>query len=148
MHIRRATLEDRSRIAEIFVINNRLFNFPIFHDEEYSFNYLTVERVMNEMLTEEFINQYYVYDDGVIRGFIRVVNQDLDKLYIDSFFHDRGVGSAMMDFAVNECDVKTLWVLEKNEYATVFYRRYGFKPNGIRMPEGNTGEYNIQLERK
>ena len=40
--IRKATEEDLSRIAEIFVFNNRINYFPIFKQEEYSFGELQV----------------------------------------------------------------------------------------------------------
>ena len=40
--IRKATEEDLSRIAEIFVFNNRINYFPIFKSEEYSFGELQV----------------------------------------------------------------------------------------------------------
>ena len=40
--IRKATEEDLSRVAEIFVFNNRINYFPIFKQEEYSFGELQV----------------------------------------------------------------------------------------------------------
>lgn len=43
MKIRKAELKDLSRIAEIFVFNNRINYFPIFHEEAYSFGEMQVE---------------------------------------------------------------------------------------------------------
>ena len=40
--IRKATEEDLSRVAEIFVCNNRINYFTIFKQEEYSFGELQV----------------------------------------------------------------------------------------------------------
>lgn len=37
MNIRKAKTDDLSRIAEIFIFNNRMNYFPIFKDEEFSF---------------------------------------------------------------------------------------------------------------
>ena len=42
MNIRKATEEDLSRIAEIFVFNNRINYFPIFKQEDFSFGELQV----------------------------------------------------------------------------------------------------------
>ena len=42
MSIRKACEHDLSRIAEIFVLNNRINNFPIFQDEKFSFGKLQV----------------------------------------------------------------------------------------------------------
>ena len=44
--IRKATLNDLSRVAEIFVFNNRINYFPIFEDEKYSFGELQVISVI------------------------------------------------------------------------------------------------------
>ena len=40
MNIRKAEIKDLSRIAEIFVFNNRINYFPIFKDESFSFGEL------------------------------------------------------------------------------------------------------------
>ena len=42
MNIRKSTVNDLSRIAEIFIFNNRINYFPIFKDEHYSFGELQV----------------------------------------------------------------------------------------------------------
>lgn len=42
MSIRKAEIKDFSRIAEIFVFNNRINYLPIFKDEWYSFGELQV----------------------------------------------------------------------------------------------------------
>lgn len=42
MRIRKAVIDDLSRIAEIYVFNNRINFFPIFKDESFSFGELQV----------------------------------------------------------------------------------------------------------
>ena len=42
MSIRKAKIDDLSRIAEIYVYNNRINYFPIFKDEGFSFGELQV----------------------------------------------------------------------------------------------------------
>lgn len=42
MNIRKAIIDDLSRVAEIYVFNNRINFFPIFKDEVFSFGELQV----------------------------------------------------------------------------------------------------------
>jgi len=42
MNIRKANINDLSRVAEIYVFNNRIYYFPIFKDEDFSFGKLQV----------------------------------------------------------------------------------------------------------
>ena len=47
MNIRKAETRDLSRIAEIFVFNNRINYYPIFGDAQYSFGELQVLSVID-----------------------------------------------------------------------------------------------------
>ena len=49
MNIRRVRQSDLSRIAEIFVFNNRINYFPIFKDAEYSFGELQVVTFIEQL---------------------------------------------------------------------------------------------------
>ena len=87
MSIRKARTEDLSRIAEIFVFNNRMNFFPIFKDEGFSFGELQVVPLIdNYFRNGEIINNIYVFDDGIIRGFIQMNETEICKLYVDTFF--------------------------------------------------------------
>ena len=44
----------------------------------------------------------YVFDDGVIRGFIEMNGTQLSKIYVDSFFQSQGVGDALIRYATEE----------------------------------------------
>ena len=73
MIIRKAERKDLSRIAEIFVFNNRVNYFPIFQDEGFSFGELqVVPLIENYFQKEEILNSIYVFEDGVIKGFIQM----------------------------------------------------------------------------
>lgn len=90
MHIRKAERKDLSRIAEIFVFNNRTNFFPIFKDPEFSFKELQVVPLVDHYFgKEEILNTIYVYDDGLIKGFIQISGLEICKLYIDTFFSKR-----------------------------------------------------------
>ena len=70
--IRKATEGELSRIAEIFVFNNRINYFPIFKSEEYSFGELQVVSMIDHYFgKEEVLENLYVADEcGIVKGFM------------------------------------------------------------------------------
>ena len=149
MGIRKAEAKDLSRIAERFVFNNRINYFPIFKDAEYSFGELQVVSFIDQYLKkEEVLDQIYVFDDGLLKGFLQVKGREICKLYVDPWFQNEGVGSVLITFAVREFQVNDLWALEKNVRAVAFYRRHGFQMTGQRKFEEGTTEYLIELRRQ
>ena len=96
--IRPAEKKDVSRIAEILVFNNRVNFFPIFGDEKYSFCEMQVLTVAEEYLRDEKkLGSTFVYDDGVVRGFVQIEENEIKKLYVDTYFQNRGIGDALID---------------------------------------------------
>lgn len=147
MGIRNATEEDASRIAEILVYNNRVNYWPIFQDEKYSFGELQVMTVADTYLSDpEKRKHTFVYDDGIVRGFLEVEANEIKKLYVDTFFQGRGIGSAMIEYAIAEKQARYLWALEKNVRAIQFYKRHGFCVTEERIFEEGTTEYLVKLE--
>ena len=69
-NIRKATIQDLERIAEIYVFNYRLYFYPIFKCDEFYFEELTVSNEKNSFIS--IIDDIYVYDDGVVKGFIHI----------------------------------------------------------------------------
>ena len=55
MSIRKARADDLSRIAEIYVFNNRVNFYPIFKEEEYSFGELQVVSLADHYFKQEEI---------------------------------------------------------------------------------------------
>lgn len=51
--IRKATKKDLSRIAEIYVFNNRMNYWPIFKDDEFSFGELQVVTMIDHYFGKE-----------------------------------------------------------------------------------------------
>lgn len=146
MSIRKAKIEDLSRVAEIYVFNNRINYFPIFKDEGFSFGELQVVSLIDHYLKkEEIINNIYVFDDGLIKGFVQMDGREICKLYADPFFQGRGIGGRLVEFAVEELHGDNLWALEKNERAISFYQRHGFRLTGQRKTEEGTAEYLVWL---
>ncbi len=146
--IRKAAVGDVSRIAEILVFNNRLTFFPIFQSEEYSFGELQVIPVANAYLNvPETLKNTWVYDDyGIVKGLIRLRGREIEKLYVDPCFHDKGIGGELLEFAVHG-GADFLWALEKNTKALAFYERHGFYRTDHKKLEEGTTEYLVKMER-
>lgn len=147
MNIRRAAVQDLSRIAEILVFVKRISFRPIFQNDAYSFGELQVLSVAEEYGAPDILRHIWVYDDGIVKGLIRVEGEEIRELYVDCFFQNQGVGAALIDFAVEEFSVRLLWALEKNVNALRFYERHGFFRTGMKKLEEGTTEYLLRLER-
>ncbi len=131
--IRRAEPNDISRIAEIFVFNYRLNFYPFFRNDPFYFGELNVLDTAQEFAEE--LDGFYVYDDGVVKGFCRVVGDELQKLHVDPQFQSRGIGAELLRYAVEELGASWLWALEQNVRGQAFYRSHGFELTGERIIE-------------
>ena len=148
MNIRKAAVGDLSRVAEIFVFNNRINYFPIFNDAHYSFGELQVIPLADSYFKKpEILCNLYVFDDGLVKGFLQMHGTEICKLYVDPFFQSQSIGAALIEFAVAAFAADHLWALERNTRAIAFYRKHGFRPTGQRKPEDGTAEYLVQLAR-
>lgn len=97
--IRKATEEDLSRIAEIFVFNNRINYFPIFKQEEYSFGELQVVSMIDHYFGKgEVLENLYVADEcGIVKGFMEIHGTEIRKLYVDPCFQSGGIGKKLIE---------------------------------------------------
>lgn len=146
MPIRPAAAEDVSRIAEIIVFNNRVNYFPIFGDEGFSFGTVQVLPLAQRYRDDpDRLARTHVYDDGVVKGLVATRGDEIEKLYVEPAFQNRGIGARLLDYAVSRLGARWLWALEKNEAARRFYARHGFTPNGERKLEEGTPEYLVKL---
>lgn len=147
--IRMATVNDLSRIAEIYVFINRLQYFPIFKDANYSFGEMQVMSIIeNYFSKEDVLKRLYVYDDGLVKGFVEIKHQEICKLYVDPFMQSKGIGSQLINYAIESKDVSYLWALEKNTRAVAFYQKHGFELTNEKCFEEGTSEYLVKLVRK
>lgn len=144
--IRKATVDDLSRIAEILVFVKRIKFRPIFQDDDYSFNKLQV--LSEAKKYKKDLKDIYVYDDGIVKGLVHIRKDEIVELYVDYFFQDQGIGSKLIEFAKENFPVTYLWAIEKNTDALRFYEAHGFCFNGEKKLEEGTTEYLLKLERK
>ena len=132
MNIRKSTVNDLSRIAEIFIFNNRINYFPIFKDEHYSFGELQVVSLVDYWKqNKEIIENVYVYDDGIVKGFIEIHGTEIYKLYVDPFFQNNLIGKALITFAIENYKVNYLWALERIRKLSHFIKSMDFISQNI-----------------
>ena len=147
--IRTAEERDVSRIAEILVFNNRLNFYPIFRNDDYSFGELQVVPMAEQFRSDPaLLARTFVYDDGVVRGLIVLDGTEISKLFVDPCFQNRGIGAALLKFAVEVHHADVLWALEKNVRGIRFYERHGFRATGEKIFEDDTTEYLIRMKRR
>lgn len=144
--IRKATHQDVSRIAEILVFVKRMKYRPIFRDDAYSFGELQVLPVARKYDEDGILDKMLVYDDGIVKGLIHIEGSEIVKLYVDYFFQNQGVGSALIEYAKARYPVAFLWAIEKNVDAIRFYEAHGFHRTNIRRLEEGTTEYLVRME--
>ena len=75
---------------------------------------------------------------GVIVGFSGTADNRLEMLFVDSAAHGRGIGTVLLDHAVERVGIDELDVNEQNPGAVEFYRRRGFDQVG-RSPVDSDG---------
>ena len=147
-YIRPARAEDLFRIAEIEIFNYRLYFYPIFRSDAYYFGEKTVPNLTAFYANEPgVIENTVVYDDGVVKGFIRVKDREIEKLFVEPVLQNRGIGDALFRYAVETLGGRRLWVLEKNPRAIRFYERHGFHLTGQKKRVDDTNEFLIRMER-
>ena len=144
-NIRKATIGDLARIAEIVIFNYRLNFYPIFKNDDYYFNEFQVPTIMKQY--ESSIDNMWVYDDGAIKGMIQVENQEIKKLFVEPMLQGNCIGSMLLKYAIDYHNANILWALEKNTRAIRFYERHGFIITADKKLEEDTTEYLVRLER-
>lgn len=143
-NIRQATEKDLSRIAEIEIFNYRLNFYPIFKSDWFYFEYLTVPSLMEKYAVET--GSFYVYDDGVIKGFVKTSYNEIQKLFVEPVLQGNKIGDTLVNFATEKLSADNLWALEKNTKAIKFYEKHGFELTGEKKFEEDTTEYLVKLK--
>ena len=147
-NIRKATPADVSRIAEILIFTKRTHYRAIFCNDIVSFGEMQVYPLAKKLLeTPDALKNIWVYDDAFVKGMLALEDRWIRELYVDPFFQNQGIGSALIEYAVAQMKCSRLWVLEKNTRVIDFYLLHGFLRTGERKLEEGTAEYVIRMER-
>lgn len=147
-HVRKAGIQDVSRLAEILIFTKRMNYREIFHNDRVSFGEMQAYPLAQDYIAcPEKLENIWVYDDEFVKGMVHIEGQALMELYVDCFFQNQGIGGKLMEYAIQVFDVKNLLVLEKNIRAISFYQRHGFSLTHARQLEEGTTEYLVKMER-
>lgn len=147
--IRKAAVEDASRIAEILIFTKRMSYRSIYHDDKVSFGEMQVYPLAKEYIEyPDKLRNIWVYEDEFVKGIIHVEDREILELYVDSFFQNQGIGSELLEFVVRQKGCQYLWVLEKNVRAIKFYREHGFEITNERELVEGTREYVVKMKSK
>ena len=71
-------------------------------------------------------NLYYLKDEAKIQGFIGLIDDFIQMLFVRPDLIGQGIGKTLIDFAVEEHGAKTVDVNEQNVNAVGFYQKLGF----------------------
>lgn len=138
--VRKATLQDISRIAEIIIFGKRVAYRPIFQNDYVSFQEMQVLGII-EALREspKLMENMLIYDDGIVKGVInqRVMDGEVEicEFYVEPFFKRQGIGRALMRQVIVGAKLAGkqrvfLWVIQENLAARRFYEAQGFVATG------------------
>lgn len=92
-----------------------------------------------EQLREPVLKQYFpmmekiigfINLDWTIKGFIGIVEQRVEMLFVDPAYFGQGVGQRLMTYAIDRYGVNSVDVNEQNEQALGFYLHMGFQVMG------------------
>ena len=144
-YIRQAKINDLVRIAEIFVFNYRLNFYPIFQEDIFYFEELTVFNMVESFAKE--LDSICVYDDGVVKGFIQIEKREVKRLFVEPVLQGKAIGTELLEYGIVEMDANHLWALEKNIKAIAFYQRHGFDTTNEKKYEKDTTEFLVRMEK-
>ena len=144
-YIRQATINDLVRIAEIFVFNYRLNFYPIFQEDIFYFEELTVFNMVESFAKE--LDSIWVYDDGVVKGFIQIEKREVKRLFVEPVLQGKAIGTELLEYGIAERDANHLWALEKNIKAIAFYQRHGFDTTNEKKYKKDTTEFLVRMEK-
>lgn len=138
--IRKARIEDISRIAEIIVFGKRVAYRPIFQNDEGSFNGLQVMNLADDYREDpKLLDNMLVYDDGIVKGVINRTytkeDVEISEFYVEPFFKGNGIGRELIQSVIEDARKSGkkcifLWVIEDNLQARRFYEANEFTATG------------------
>lgn len=164
MMVRKASIEDVPRIAEIHVMGWR-FAYRNIISEEFLLKEMLVPKRIDAFTRamEERRGDIYVFEENrIVKAFmINGPCRDSDKpssfelwgLYVDPFMVRQGIGTRLMQYCEGmalESGYKevVLWVLEDNAIGRNFYGKMGYTFDGTRKYLEKFGVYEIRYRKQ
>ena len=108
---------------------------------------MTVDNIAEKIRDSDFLSKTFVYDDGVVKGFVKISGNEIEKLFVEPVLQGQGIGKKLLCYAVRNCGAEQLWVLENNSRAAAFYQRNGFYVTDEKKLEEDTDEYLVLMKK-
>lgn len=86
---------------------------------------------------------YILEEDGIIKGFLGVSEEEIDMLFVDSKYFGQGIGKQLLMYAIEELKLSKIDVNEQNMNAYEFYQHFGFRLVGRTETDGFGKPYPI-----
>ncbi|WP_330616434.1 N-acetyltransferase, partial [Terrisporobacter sp.] len=114
--------EDINRIMEIW-FESTIKAHSFIYEKYWLENYIKV-RDMYVPMSETFVYE----EDNNIMGFISIIEKNfIGALFVDNNFFGKGIGSRLIDFALEKYKSLNLAVYKDNKNAVEFYKYKNFK---------------------
>lgn len=110
-------------------------------------DFLTEEylRELKPLILEQYFNMVDLRcvksDSGEILGFCGIHEGSMEMLFISPDAQGKGLGSMLMNYAINTQGVRRVDVNEQNRLALGFYQHIGFKVTGRSPVDGQGKAY-------
>lgn len=88
------------------------------------------------------IEQLYVYlEEGCPRGFLGMEGEKVEILFVDAVARGRGIGKALLRYAMETLNARAVDVNEQNAQGLAFYLHMGFSVQGRSPLDGQGRPY-------
>ncbi len=162
--VRKATVNDANRIAEIHVLGWRNAYRNLI-SEEFLYKAMVIYKRADffKKAIEELKEDIYVFEENeIIKGFMTIGScRDEDKsssfelwgLYVDPFMMRKGIGAKLLSYSEQRAlelgfrDL-VLWVLEENTIGRGFYSKMGYEFDGTRKHLTKFGIDEIRYQKR
>lgn len=87
--------------------------------------------IYKELLKKEYfknVDIYCVFLNAEIAGFIGIAGKNIEMLFIDPAHFCKGIGEALVHYAITDLHCESVAVNEQNTKAYSFYNKLGFRP--------------------
>lgn len=89
------------------------------------------------------VDLYIVKKENQVLGFMGVVDDGIEMLFLNPDFRGKGLGKLFVQYALSQLGVSRVDVNEQNEQALLFYQKMGFSVKGRSALDGEGKPYPI-----
>lgn len=92
----------------------------------------------------KLVDLYAYYDENLeIKGFLGMSGSMIEMLFVEDAFRGKGIGSQLLNYAVDRLEATKVDVNLQNEKALLFYKHFGFEEIGLSEHDSEGKAYPI-----